>query len=131
MPAIRQFLKDTRGAVTVEFTLLVPFFLLLMMFFADASVLYQTNSEMYNAARDIARRMATGELATVQQVRDYAASHLYLHDRYYVIYPHFGSNMTLTIAVAVDQAVFFGTFFRPILGKTMTASSTMRREPRL
>ena len=117
--------------MTIEFTVLVPFFLFLMMFFADASVIYQTNSEMYNAARDIARRMSTGELTTVQQVRDYAASHLYLHDRDYVIYPHFGSDMTLTISVGFDQAVFFGMFFRPLLGKTIVATSTMRREPRI
>lgn len=131
MPAIRQFLEDTRGAVTIEFTVLVPFFLFLMMLFADASVVYQTHSEMYNAARDIARRMSTGELTTPQQVRDYAAQHLFLGDRQYVVDPHFGSNMTLTITVGFDQAVFFGLFFRPLLGKTIVATSTMRREPRI
>ena len=56
------FFKDEKGAVTMEFTVLVPFFVVLLIFFADASVIYFTHSEMFNAARDISRRMSTGQI---------------------------------------------------------------------
>lgn len=129
--SLSKFLNDTKGAVTTEFTVLVPFFVFLLVFFADASVIYLTHTEMYNASRDIARRMATGQLKTSNDVQAYAEDHLHLGSRTYVVDPQFGNAMTVTISVGLDEAVFFGTFFQPILGRSLLASSTVQREPRL
>ena len=131
MRSFDRFLKDSKGAVTTEFTVLVPAFVFLMVFFADASVIYLTHSEMYNAARDVARRMATGQLESPSDVQAYTAEHLFLGRRVYTVDPNFGGVTTVSIAVSVNQAVFFGVFFTPILGKYLVVTSTVTREPRL
>ena len=43
---VRALLSDETGAVTIEFTTLVPAFILLLVFFVDASTVYLTRSEM-------------------------------------------------------------------------------------
>lgn len=122
-------LGDERGAVTIEFTTLVPFFVFLLVFFADASIIYLTHTEMYNAARDIARRMSTEELGTESEVLDYAAAQVFLGDRTYTVDTDFGGNMRVSIAIGLGDAAISGYFFSPILGRTLTASATVRREP--
>ncbi len=107
----------------------MPFFVFLMMFFADASLVYFTHSDMYNAARDTARRMATGQLSTQEEVFDYLGSQLHLATDDVYVDPQFGTEMTVTIAVGFDKAMIFGTFFQAILGETLAATSTVQREP--
>ena len=123
------WLGDERGAVSIEFTTLVPFFVFLLVFFADASIIYLTHTEMYNAARDIARRMSTEELETESEVLEYAAAHVFLGQRRYTVDAEFGGNMQVTIAVGLGDAAITGYFFAPVLGRTLTASATFRREP--
>lgn len=125
----RGFLSDDTGAVTTEFTVLVPFFLMLLILFADGSTVYLTHSEMYTAARDTARRMSTEEITTAQQARTYAAGRLLLSGRTYTVTPSFGGDMTVTISLSIEDAAIFGYFFKPILGRQLSATSTMRREP--
>lgn len=131
MNRLEKFLKDSHGAVTIEFTVLVPAFVFLMILFADTSIVYLTHSEMYNAARDIARRMSTHELSTPEAVRTYAAQHLFLGERTYLVIPDFGGVMTVSISVPVSQAVFFGAFFEPVIGRSLVASASVRSETRL
>jgi hypothetical protein len=131
MRSFDHFIKDSKGAVTIEFTVLVPAFVLLMVFFADTSIIYLTHSEMYNATRDIARRMATHELETESDVQAYAAEHLFLGAREYIVDPNFGGVMSVSIAVSINQAVFFGAFFEPILGKALVTTASVRSEIRL
>lgn len=126
---IGRFLTDQQGAVTIEFTTLVPFFIFLMVLLVDGSMVYMTHSEMFSTARDIARRMSTGELSTQQEVRDYAAGTLLLGDRTYVVDADFGEEMRCSIAVSVADAAIFGMFFRPILGRALVASAVTSREP--
>lgn len=131
MHRLERFLTDSKGAVTIEFTVLVPAFVFVLILFADTSIVYLTHSEMYNAARDIARRMATHELSTPDAVRNYAAQHLFLGERQYTVNPDFGGVMAVSISVPVSQAVFFGAFFEPILGRALVASASVRSETRL
>ena len=131
MSMISTFLRDDKGAVTVEAAVLLPFFVFLMVFFADASVVYLTHTEMYNSARDIARRMATGELETASEVRDYAEDQLHLGARQYIVDPRFGNSMSVTVAIGFDDAVIFGAFFEPLLGDTLAARAVAQREPQL
>jgi len=126
-----RFIEDSKGAVTIEFTVLVPAFVFMMVLFADTSIAYLTHSEMYNAARDIARRMATHELETPAAVQAYAAEHLFLGQRQYTVDPNFGGVMSVSISVGVNQAVFFGAFFKPVLGKALVATASVRSETRL
>lgn len=123
------FIRDQRGAVTIEFTTLVPAFIFLMLFFVDASVIYFTHSEMFNVARDVARRMSTGQFETLEEARAYAEGQLHLGMRTYLIDPEYDGDRTVTIAIPVGQAAIFGAWFKPILGQYLVARSRMHAEP--
>lgn len=131
MRCMSRFLRDQKGAVTVEFTVLVPFFVLLLVFFADAAVIYLTHSEMYSVARDAARRMSTGELETMDEVRDYAAQHLHLGQRTYYVSADFGAEKRVTVEIPVVDAAIFGAWFTPLLGRKLQATAVTHREPKL
>lgn len=126
-----RFLRDERGAVTIEFTFLVPFFVLLLVLFADSAVVYLTHTEMFNVARDAARRMSTGQLKTNAEVVTYAQQHLHLGSRTYGIEPNFGSNNQVTVFIHVSEAAIFGYWFGPVLGQTLAATATVQAEPPL
>ena len=101
MRMIDRFVSDTRGAVTIEFVVLFPAFVFLLIFFADASIIYLTHSEMYNAARDTARRISTHELDTPEAVQAYAAERLNLGFRTYALDPSgFAGNGIATVTIA-------------------------------
>ncbi len=129
MRSVFTFLRDEKGAVTIEFVLWVPIFVGLFVFVTDASIIYLTHSEMWNVARDTTRRMTTRQFTTVAEARDFAAARLFLGERTYVIDPDFGGEMNVTIAISLDDATIFGFFFESILGKSLVASVTMRNEP--
>ncbi len=129
MWSVFTFLRDEKGAVTIEFVLWVPIFVGLLVLVTDASIIYLTHSEMWNVARDTTRRMTTEQITTKAEARDYAAAHLFLGARTYVIDPDFGGDMNVTIAIGLDDAAIFGFFFKSILGQSLVASVTMRREP--
>jgi len=129
MRCVLAFLRDDYGAVTIEFVTLVPAFVFVMVLITDASVVYYTRSEMWNVARDAARRMSTKEFTTPEQVRAYAADHLFMGQRTYFIQPEFGGNVTVRIVLSMGQAGVFGFFFQPIFGRELLAEVTMRKEP--
>jgi Flp pilus assembly pilin Flp len=129
MNSIYRFLHNDEGAVTVEFTTLVVAFIMMLVFFTDASIIYATRTEMWNVARDITRRMSTEEISNLAQAQDYAEAHLLLGSRRYVLDPDFGGDMSVTIAVTIADAAIFGACFKPIIGDYLVASVKMRREP--
>ena len=130
MQSVFAFLRDETGAVTIEFVLWVPIFVGLLVFVADASIIYLTHSEMWSVARDTTRRMTTEEITNDAEARDYAAARLFLGSRTYVIDPEFSTaDLNITIAIGLDDAAIFGFFFKGILGKSLVASVTMRKEP--
>ena len=130
MRSVFTFLRAEKGAVTIEFVLWVPIFIGLFVFVTDASIIYLTHSEMWNVARDTTRRMTTEEITNDAEVRDYAAARLFLGSRTYVIDPKFSTaDLNITIAIGLDDAAIFGFFFKPILGRSLVASVTMRKEP--
>lgn len=129
MHSIVAFLRNETGAVTIEFVTLVPAFVLMLVLFIDVSVVYLTRTEMWNTARDIARRMSTDELRTSAEVRDYAAGHLFLGYRDYIVVADFGTDMDVTITVPMIDAAVFGIWLRPIIGETLTVKARVSREP--
>ena len=130
MQSVFAFLRDEKAAVTIEFVLWVPIFIGLFVFVTDASIIYLTHSEMWSVARDTTRRMTTGQITTDAEARNYAAAHLFLGSRTYVIDPEFASaDLNITIAIGLDDATIFGFFFKGILGRSLVASVTMRKEP--
>jgi Flp pilus assembly pilin Flp len=129
---MHRYLRDERGAVTVEFTVLVPFFVFLMVFFADATVVYLTHSEMFNAAREVSRRASTGEIRTLSEAEAYASDKLLLGARTYFLNVDFsGKDKTVRIGIPLSDAAIFGTFLRPILGRELVAIANVSEEPRI
>ena len=130
-PSLHRFLCDDRGAVTVEFTVLVPFFLFLLVLFADATVIYLSHSEMFNTARELSRSVATGEVRTQAEAETYVANKLFLGERDYYVYVDFDNDKTVTIAVNIYDAAIFGIWFSPLIGRELVATATVAEEPRI
>jgi hypothetical protein len=129
MRSISNFLRNDTGAVTIEFVVLVPFFVLMLLFFADISTVYLTRTMMWNTARDISRRMATREITNYDEVTDYVTSHLFLGNRQHTVSANFGSNKIVQIAVPIGNAAIFGVWLSPVMGETLTVIASMRSEP--
>lgn len=72
MHRIDRFLRDEHGAVTIEFILWIPVIMVLVGIVIDATTIYITYTEMWNVARDTARRMVVGNLLSEQAAIDYA-----------------------------------------------------------
>ena len=131
MAGLAAFLRDDRGAISVEFTVLVPFFVLLLVFFADATVIYLTHSEMFNTARELSRRMATGQIQTQAQAEAYVADKLLLGQRTYYVWTDFHNDKSVAVVIDVVDAAIFGHWFRPLLGRELVATATVGEEPRI
>jgi len=134
------FLRDDRGSQTIEFVLWLPIIGALLVIISYASILYSTHTEMWNVARDTARRMTTG-VFDVDKVLDEDAAIAYAQSQL-KHYEFFGSGyevtatedadaMTVVITLGVTDgsfdAGFFGAF--SLVGGTLAARVRMRAEP--
>ncbi len=137
MRGILTFLRDDRGSQTIEFLLWTPIISALLVIISYASVLYTTHTEMWNVARDTARRMTTGVLEVGTPAEDYAQTQLHLYDFFgsgYVVTATedtVAETMTVVITLGVTDgnydAGWIGAF--SLVGGTMSARVVMRAEP--
>ena len=127
MRRLREFLQDQRGGPTIEFVVLVPAFMFFLLLMVDTSILLLTHTEMFNLARTTARQISVGEIS-VDQAPAYVNGRILLAGRTYTLGTLSGALVIVEISVNVGDASVFG-FFTPILGRTMTARVTFRREP--
>ena len=123
----RAFLRDDRAAATTEFVLWVPGFVILLVMVTDASILYLTHTEMWNAARDTARGLSVGAL-TAEEAPDRARERLLLSGRTYTVVVSDANPVVVQISVSVGDASIFG-FFEPVLERQFTARVEMMKEP--
>lgn len=65
------FTEDESAAVTVEFVLWVPVFVLILAITVDATVLFMTQANLWSISRDTTRLMAARYL-TDAEAKDYA-----------------------------------------------------------
>ena len=70
---LKRFQDDTTGSVLVEFLLVLPLFIILLLGTLQIGMLFLTWSGMYNAARETARRWAVQEFTTEVQAEADAA----------------------------------------------------------
>lgn len=133
MRGIQTFLRDDRGSQTIEFLLWLPIIMSLLVIITDASILYLTHTEMWNVARDTARRLSSGQLQTENDAVVYANEQLNLYDPAYTVSAtrDVSTSMTVVINVDVVDAAVFGHFLTPVLGNTMSARVVMRSDPSL
>ena len=137
MRSVLTFLRDDRGSQTIEFVLWLPIIGALLVIISYASILYTTHTEMWNVARDTARRMTTGVLEAGVPAKDYAQTQLRLYEflgnGYAVTATEdtVAETMTVVITLSVTDgsfdAGFFGAF--SLVGGTLAARVVMRAEP--
>ncbi len=128
-PGVSQFLRDEHGSATIEFVLWVPIFVVILVAATDATVLYLHHTEMWNVSRDVARRIAVGDMSEADAAAA-VESELFLYSRAYTVATSNPADLDVRIAIqtSIMDASVFG-FFEPVLGRYLTAMVTMRREP--
>ena len=126
---VSQFLRDEHGSATIEFVLWVPVFVILLVATTDATILYLHHTEMWNVSRDVARRVAVGDLSE-SDAADVVQNELFLYSNAYTVATSNPTelNVQIMIQTSIADASVFG-FFKPVLGEYLTASVIMRREP--
>jgi Flp pilus assembly protein TadG len=124
-----RFLRDERGSATIEFVLWVPVFVIILVAATDATVLYLHHTEMWNVSRDVARRVAVGDM-TEADAAAAVQNEMFLYSRAYTVATSNPTELDVRIMIQtnVGDASVFG-FFKPVMGRYLTAMVTMRREP--
>ncbi len=125
-PRMSEFLRDEHGSATIEFVLWIPVYVIILVAVTDASILYLTHTEMWNTARDSARRISVGAM-TAADVPDRAREKLLLAGRTYTVAGSDANPVIVEISVGVGDASIFG-FFGPVLGRQLTARVEMMKE---
>ncbi len=128
-PKASQFLRDERGSATIEFVLWVPVFVIILVAATDATVLYLHHTEMWNVSRDVARRVAVGDMSEADAATA-VQNDMFLYSRAYTVATSDPTALDVQIMIqtSVADASVFG-FFEPIMDRYLTAMVTMRREP--
>lgn len=136
---ITAFLTDQRGSTTVEFCLWIPLFMFFLAATIDASVLYLTQTEMWNIARDTARRVATGQLVDNAAVYNHIAAEMPVPNNEYfqrVEADPDTDTVCVRIGMLIGEASVFGIFgmfagHADIMLRSIEATVTMRLPPDL
>ncbi len=76
LPGARSLRRNEDGAAAVEFALVSPFLLMLLVGIVDFGSLFFLQNNMHNVARESARTFATDDTADVTQIKTAAASAL-------------------------------------------------------
>ena len=128
-PRLAEFTRGERGSITVEFVIWIPVFLVILGFIADASLMYVMQANMWNVARDAARRMSTGELDKVA-AETYAGNQLLYPNKPYTITATKGSDDVVEISIPIENASIFGVLaaYGSFTNATLRAKVTMRSE---
>jgi len=127
-------LRDERGAQTVEFVLWVPIIVALVVIMVDAATLYITHTEMWNVARDTARRMVTGKILTEADAEAYALDAMSLRDWPYAVEADYDESGVVQFLMALEvgdiSIIGYGSPLT-IFGGTVRARVVMRPDPRI
>jgi Flp pilus assembly protein TadG len=128
-PGVPEFLRDERGSATIEFVLWVPVFVIILVAATDATILYLHHTEMWNVSRDVARRVAVGDM-TEADAAAVVGNEMFLYSSAYTVSTSNPTDLDVSIQIqtSIADASVFG-FFKPVLGRFLTATVTMRREP--
>lgn len=135
MEFLDRFLRDETGSVTIEFILWVPVIVALLVLVIDVTTIYITHTEMWNVARDTARRMAKGDL-TAAEAEAYAADAMSLRDFPYTvdaIHDTTTDVVQVVIRLRLEDTTIIGGWMwsgpLKLIGGDMGASVVMRAVP--
>ena len=125
---LRRFRNADSGAVTVEFVIWVPVFILILAITVDATILFKTQANMWTVARDVGRQMSTG-LYNNTQALTYANSQLEswgIPGTANVAQTN--DNVTVTVSVPVTSVVPFNIVGAFTAGN-ISATIVQKKEP--
>ena len=124
--SLNLFVKNKQGVVTVEFLAWIPIFLVILGTMTDASVLFLTQHNMTNVARDVVRMMSTGEFDTTAAEADVSQRLMFQNNTYQVTTTDIGGDVVVRVSTPIAAAGVFGLFF---VSGDLTSQVTMRKEP--
>jgi len=104
MKKISAFLADDRGSQAIEFVLWLPILGGLLFLVVQATSLYITHAEMWNVARDTARRLTTGYFGTTAQAEAYAVSQIGMRDFPYQVTATYDPNTSAEVTIVLGYA---------------------------
>lgn len=121
------FAADEGGNATIEFVLWVPVFMAILMIVAEYATVFMTHASMYDAARDGARRIATGTMSAGEVERLLPGRVHTISDDVRVAADD-GAEVVVEVATPIAKAGPFG--FAAGFGRgDLVARVTMLREP--
>ena len=132
--AFAQLIRDDRAAVTIEFVLWIPIIVALLVTAIDATTLYITHTEMWNVARDTARRMVTGRFLTEAEAEAYALNAMNLRSAPYAVEARYDENSVAEVTIAIGFSdISIAGYGSPltIFGTTVGAHVVMRPDARI
>ncbi|MDH3667595.1 MAG: hypothetical protein OEN23_11755, partial [Paracoccaceae bacterium] len=93
------------------------------------TVLYLQHTEMWNVSRDVARRVAVGDMVETD-VYQVVQNEMFLYSKAYTVATSQPTDLDVQIAIqtTIADASVFG-IFQAVLNNDLTAVVTMRREP--
>ena len=121
----RGFLRDQRGSPAVEFAMIAPILILLVFGIVQFGFAFYTYNEMFNGAREGARRLAVGATTAVAEDR---AREVMVLDRDYQFPPTSPATdeVTMTVTLKLSEAMIVSVLLLPEFD--LTASVTMHKE---
>lgn len=131
---LSRFARDERAAVTIEFVLWIPIIVALLTIAIDATALYITHTEMWNVARDTARRITSGKIQSEAEAEAYAVQAMSLRDFTYLVDVEQDPNGTTWVALGLwvkDMSIIGYGSPLTIFGGLVNARVVMRPDPRI
>ena len=125
---LRRFGKEDSGAVTVEFVLWVPVFILILALPVDATVLFKTQANMWTVARDVGRQMSTGLYNNAQALAYANQQFASWGIQGTANVAQTNGNVTVTVTVPVAEVAPFN-IVNAFTSGTISATVVQRKEP--
>ena len=132
--ALVHFMQDDRGTMTIEFVLWIPIIVALLVTAIDATTLYVAHTEMWNVARDTARRMVTGRILTEAEAEAYALNAMNMRSADYAVEAKYDENSVAEVTIAIGFSdISIAGYGSPLslFGTTVGAHVVMRPDKRI
>lgn len=132
--ALRAYLRDERGAATIELVVWLPFFFLLFFVVVDASVFYWRYTTMWDATRDLVREVSVRRIIDRRAPTLQADMQAYINTRLSPEYDVAIADVltpdpVVQVSTDVGNLTVFGLFGLLGSNRTISAVVRMRNEP--
>ncbi|MDX1711996.1 MAG: TadE/TadG family type IV pilus assembly protein [Rhodovibrionaceae bacterium] len=127
------FLRGRNGTSAIEFAIILPVFLLFLFGIIQFGFILYTQSDMFNAAREAARRLSVDETMTESQAQSIAENYLTSWPlSFTVTAENTGTTgddfVRVTVTVPMSDAAFLADIVGLFEDRTLSAQVVMREE---